>query len=117
MKIYIAGPMTGVPEFNFPAFADAAEALRHAGYKAVSPHEGVHNRDLTKPWDYYMREDIKLLMNCEGVALLPGWGKSKGARLENYIAKKLGMQVAPLKEWISRPTPLLDDYGFNFDGN
>lgn len=100
IKVYIAGPMTGLPGFNFPAFKAAAARLRMYGYDAVSPHEGAHNRDLTQPWDYYMREDIKLLVDCDGMALLPGWGKSKGAKLEKYIAKKLGMRVAPLREWL-----------------
>lgn len=100
MMLYIAGPMTGYDDFNFPAFRQAAADLRERGYTVISPHEGAHNRDLTKPWDYYMREDIRLLVECHGLALLPGWGKSKGAKLEKYIAKKLGMQVAPLREWL-----------------
>lgn len=100
IRVYIAGPMTGMPGFNFSAFKAAADQLRAHGYHAVSPHEGAHNNDLTQTWDYYLREDIKLLVDCDGVALLPGWGKSKGARLEQYIAKKLGMRVAPLREWL-----------------
>jgi hypothetical protein len=39
MRYYIAGPMSGLPQFNFPLFIAAAEALRAAGFDIVSPAE------------------------------------------------------------------------------
>jgi len=42
-SIYIAGPMSGIPEFNFPAFYDAAESWHRIGWKVFNPanKEGV----------------------------------------------------------------------------
>jgi len=91
-RIYIAGPMTGMADHNFPAFHAAAERLRRAGWEPVNPAENFDGRtDL--PRETYLRADIKLLATCEAVALLPGWEESRGAKLEYLIAWELGMPV------------------------
>lgn len=96
MRVYIAGPMTGYVDFNYPAFEAAASWLRHAGYEVVSPHE-VNPPTVTvgfdHAWDWYMRRDLVALMNVEAVVVLPGWESSKGATLETHIARALGMPV------------------------
>jgi hypothetical protein len=97
-KVYISGPMTGLPDLNFPAFHAAAAKLRAAGYEAINPAE--HEEAPGKAWADYLRKDIRLLMDCTGVALLPGWEQSKGARLERHIAIELGMTVGPLDGWL-----------------
>lgn len=91
---YVSGPMTGYPEFNFPAFAAAAAGLRDLGLKVVSPHE--IDSEHGKPWDVYLRNDIRALVDCTHVVTLPGWEGSRGAQLEVHIAQQLGMPVAPL---------------------
>jgi hypothetical protein len=91
MKIYIAGPMTGIPEFNFPAFHAAAKRLRAEGHCAINPAEV--NPDPATPWVDCMRKDIPKVLECEAIYLLPGWDKSKGALLEMHIAEALGMTV------------------------
>ena len=90
--IYLSGPMTGIPEFNFPAFTAACEALRAAGHEVVSPHELESSTG--HPWDYYLRHDlIAMLTHCNSIALLPGWYDSKGAKLEFHVALTLGFTV------------------------
>jgi hypothetical protein len=91
MKIYLAGPMTGYPDFNFPAFHAAAKKIRDEGHECVNPAEIVS--DTTTPWVDCMKRDIAGLLTCEAVATLPGWEKSKGASLEVLIAKTLGMTL------------------------
>lgn len=90
-RIYIAGPMTGLPELNFPAFAAEAARLRALGYDVVNPAE--INPDHSKTWHECMRSDIAQLVTCECICLLPGWEHSKGATLELHIAERLGMGV------------------------
>ncbi len=98
MRIYIAGPMTGIPEYNFPAFHAEAARLRSDGHDVVNPAEIV--TDTSVSWEACMRADIRELVTCEAICLLPGFENSKGARLERRIALDLGMTVmyAPQRE-------------------
>ena len=89
MKVYIAGPMTGIEDLNFPAFHAAAASLRAAGVEVVNPAE--INADQTAGWQYCLRCDIAQLVFCDAVVMLPGWESSKGATLENHVAMTLGM--------------------------
>lgn len=91
MKVYISGPMTGIPDLNFPTFNLAAAMLRKAGVEVVNPAEV--NPDSEMPWEQCMRADIKALCDCDTLAMLPGWERSKGAHLEVHIAHRLGMRV------------------------
>lgn len=91
-RIYISGPMTGMPELNFPAFNRAAAGLRSLGHEVVNPAELDALDTIELSWEDYLRRDIKLLVDCNAIALLPGWEKSRGARLEVHIADALGMK-------------------------
>ena len=90
MKVYIAGPMTGIPDYNYPAFHALAADLRSVGYEVVNPAENFGG-DQSLPWQTYLREAIRRLVDCDAVAMLPGWEDSSGATLEHSIAFALGM--------------------------
>ena len=89
-RIYVAGPMTGLPEFNFPAFNSAADKLRAEEWHVENPAEHGHIEGAD--WADYLRWDISRIATCGAIYLLPGWENSKGATLEVSIAKALGMQ-------------------------
>jgi hypothetical protein len=88
---YVAGPMSGLPDLNFPAFHAAAAQLRADGIDVVNPAE--INSNPSAGWNACMRADIAQLVTCDGVYLLPGWDKSRGARLEYRIAIALEMKI------------------------
>jgi hypothetical protein len=88
-RLYIAGPMTGIKDLNFPAFHAEAARLRALGYDVENPAE--INCDHSTSWAQCMRKDIARLVECDAVALLPGHVESRGASLERYIAQQLGM--------------------------
>lgn len=90
--IYLAGPMSGISEHNYPAFEGAVRALRAAGHHVMSPHElTAVDHDNPQPWSYYIGRDLMMLIHaCNAIALLPGWEKSKGATLELRVAEALG---------------------------
>ena len=90
-RIYIAGPMTGLPGLNFPAFHSAAAHLRSYGYVAINPAE--INPDHSMSWEDCMSKDIAELVTCSAIYLLPGWQNSKGATLEHHIAERLGLHI------------------------
>lgn len=95
-KIYIAGPMTGRPDFNYPAFHLAAEQLRAKGCTVENPAEN----DLPpgREWHEYLRNALTKMLTCDAVAVLHGWESSKGAALEVHVARALGMPVKPLAD-------------------
>ena len=96
MKIYISGPMSGLPQNNYPAFMAAEAALIAAGYEVLNPAR--NGLPATATWDEHMRVDIIMLMGADGVALLDGWDESRGAAKEVHAAHGL-MPVRPLDVW------------------
>lgn len=96
-RIYIAGPMTGLPELNFPAFNAAAAELRKRGAWVENPAEINAAGDIT--WEDAMRADIPRLMTCDSLYLLPGWQQSRGAAIEHDLAVALKMTITyPISE-------------------
>lgn len=91
IRVYVAGPMTGIQDLNFPAFHAEASRLRGLGYEVVNPAE--ISPDLSADWGACMRADIAQLVTCHAIFLLPGWENSRGATLEHHIAEALGMMV------------------------
>lgn len=99
--VYIAGPMTGLPDYNYPAFEAAAEHLREClGYDVVSPHE-LFGGDTTRPYGDYMRTGLMAMLGCDEVYMLPGWERSRGASLERKVAEACGI---PVRVGIVSPT-------------
>lgn len=101
-KIYIAGPMTGLPWYNFEAFNDAAKWLQEAGWHPLNPAEFDLRLDDFDPFsmedassvvstDFLQRamiRDVNLVMHeADAIALLPRWATSTGAIAEYALAK------------------------------
>ena len=95
MKIYISGPISHDP-LHEQAFGAAEEYLKFLGYQVINPIH-IPEKEFNGPdkdiqrWHYYMRESIKLLMDCDQIYMLEGWEDSRGARLEQKIALELAM--------------------------
>lgn len=98
MRVYISGPMTGLPESNYPAFNAAEKALRAAGHEPINPARDEGREDCTE-WLDYMRAALRDLADADAVAVLPDWRKSRGADLEVHIATQLGLDVRVLADW------------------
>jgi hypothetical protein len=84
--------MTGIENWNYPAFHAAAAHLREAGHEVMSPAENF-NGDQSLPWDTYLRTALRQVTLAEAIAVLPGWANSKGAALEVAVAAALGMAI------------------------
>lgn len=95
-RIYISGPMTGMPDLNFPAFHAEAARLSALGYDVVNPAE--INPDPGMSWHECMRRDLRALLDCDALALLEGWQKSAGAHLEMHVAHRIGMEIVIARE-------------------
>jgi len=90
-RIYIAGPMTGYEEKNFPAFYEAEEKLLSLGWIPVNPCRNECSSSVN--WEDFMKPDLVDMIFCNAVFCLPGWEESKGAKLEVYLAEQLSIPV------------------------
>lgn len=107
-KIYLSGPMTGYPDFNYPEFHKNAELIRSYGYEVFNPAECFEgNQNLPK--EVYMREDIKAVLDCQMVVTLPNWQQSSGALLEVEVARACGIDVIDLQEFLILETTEKDE--------
>jgi hypothetical protein len=97
--------MTGLPDWNYPAFFEAAAELAEYGFDVMNPasHNGESLEEALRlvgspenpnhPWSFYMRRDIERLAHADLVCLLPRWQHSKGARIEVQVARSLGIPL------------------------
>lgn len=116
-RVYVAGPMTGIPFHNIPAFNAMTADLRAAGFDVVSPVEldGAEVEALymadptgigplgpgTETWGDFLARDVKQLVDdgIEAIVVLDGWERSKGARLETFVGSLVGLPVYTWGEW------------------
>lgn len=91
--------MTGLPEFNFPAFHAATADLRARGFEVWSPAERDESEGFDPKTDkaqtlaHYMQFDLPAVCRSDAVVLLPGWRSSTGAKLEVHVAQVCGIPV------------------------
>jgi hypothetical protein len=113
MRVYIAGPMRGIPLYNFPAFDEAALALVAKGHVPVSPADMDGDNSIdpsTYPPDHdwscvpedtdmadFILRDLAALQTCDAILLLPGWKQSVGATAEYHVARWLGLPILCLE--------------------
>lgn len=121
-RIYLAGPMRGLPNFNFPRFHAVAKALRMDGHDVFSPAEKDNERHGTdisagnttgdekiaaQQHGFNLRDALAMDLDyiCKQattIALLPGWEKSTGAQAEWRTALALGLEIVYLHEEVVR---------------
>lgn len=120
MRIYVAGPMRGIPEFNFPAFAEGSAQLRALGHEVFSPAERdiqKHGKDVSASatgdladiahTGFSLRDALGadtawICEKADAVALLPGWENSSGAKAEAALGKALGIRVDLIETFIGK---------------
>lgn len=105
--IMVSGPMTGIPDMNYPAFNKVTSRLRTAGFAVENPAEN-HAPSNAPTWADWMRLSLAQMMRCDAVVMLPGWWRSKGARIEWLMAKLLCIAVFYPSE-IDALASMLDD--------
>lgn len=94
--LYLAGPMTGWPDNNCPAFNAAAREFESLGFEVINPAD----LDQDLPYEQLIRRGLQDMRRAQGVALLPGWPTSKGARGERAVALEWGLPVYAAHIWL-----------------
>lgn len=101
MKVYLAGPMSGYDDYNFPAFFSAAKQLREEGHTVFCPAEEDLKEwktleEVRKHANYRdcLRKDLNYLLDhAEMVAVLPKWETSRGVKIELALADVLQLPI------------------------
>lgn len=106
-KYYLSGPMTGLPESNYPEFDEAARVLREKGYRVENPAENFRELQAEAranlPWSKFMARAIVQMIDCNNIVLLPGWSTSRGARYEFGLAVDCGHRVYYYRKGLKNP--------------
>lgn len=95
-RMYVSGPVTGIPELNKPQFMEAELFVRSLGFQVwnpqhiPSPEVPLEGDDL---WKWYMHFCVRAIPLCDSMLMLPDWQNSKGAVWEHRIAKMLGLEI------------------------
>jgi len=87
--VYISGPMSDLPDHNRPAFWMAEMAINSLGVGTLSPAHWPANL----PYEYYMRQDFRLLLEADVIFVLTGWKLSRGAKIEMEMASAMGLPI------------------------
>jgi len=116
LHVYLAGPMTGIAEFNFPAFDAAAAKLRDLGYVVFNPADNDRYKHGFDPTGMTGHEDLTGILDrrevladdlawicaeADVVAPLPEWKWSAGARAEVAVARALNIPVVSARGLIA----------------
>lgn len=118
LTIYLAGPMSGIDQFNFPAFHSASKDLRKRGFTVISPaeHDESIGFDPTKNslecFDLHdaMRWDINSILSADAVVVLPGWRSSTGVNIETTVARAIGISILDYPTLLEvRDEPVTDE--------
>jgi hypothetical protein len=96
LRYYLSGAITRQPDFK-AYFKQYEDELRHWGITDIF-NPAVVDLPRDAKWETYMRYDLKILMDCDVLALLPNWKKSRGAKLEVHVAKALGIRVVKIHD-------------------
>ena len=116
-KVFISGPMSGIKDFNKPAFDQAEKELTEAGYSVFNPARMQLDTDV---WTHenIMSIDLAALDKCDYIYMLPKWYYSKGAIQEYHYANAIGVELlgtsdmkSPMKESKPKQRIEIECYG------
>lgn len=112
--VYLCGPMTGLPDWNYPAFNEAEDSLNAVGWDVINPAKNFDGRT-DKERKVYMRKAMSQVSKADALAVLQDWYKSPGARLEVAMAKECGIPVYEM-ECMLDPHFMDDDCAISTSG-
>jgi len=98
MVIYISGPMTGIKDFNYPAFFEAEDQLKKCGHVVINPARNPHGLK----YENYMDISLAQIRACEALCRLPDDEYSKGAICERSYAISLSKKIYCIEEFLNK---------------
>lgn len=97
-KLYISAPISGgEPEERRKFFAGVAREAAERGWQPINPMDNGLGAET--PWGQHMRKDIQMMLECDAIILMSGWQFSRGCRLEEIVAREIGLEVIEHEKW------------------
>lgn len=96
--------MSGIEEYNYPAFNAAAKRLRSLGYTVFNPAE-TFGGDASLRKEQYLAIDYPAVQVCDTVVMLPSWERSQGAKAERAVAESFGIPIREYREVVNATQP------------
>lgn len=108
-RVFISGPMTGLPDWNRAEFERAERELYDLGAESVfnPAHLAPQGDEPAMAHSLYMAKTLSVLTRLswsaypnmpwfDCIVLLDGWWNSEGAKVEHAVAEAIGLDVV---EW------------------
>lgn len=107
-KIYISLPIAFQEDTVFKRNEEAKEYVKKnfPDYEFISPidenkidSEALKNHLEIEKMAYYMGKDVERVILCDAILMCPGWDweKSRGCRVEKYVAEIYGKEIFYMK--------------------
>jgi len=98
-KLFISGPMTGIPHYNVENFNRYAEMARKLGYRVVNPVEMARRIGIKKVlsdkkvFKKLIEAELEAIKDCDAILMLDWWQNSPGAKKELRVALGVRLDV------------------------
>lgn len=92
-KVYISSKMTGLKDFNYPAFYKKAVELRNMGFEVLNPAEIGDKYGKAMPVSFYRHKNLAMLLQADILFVFGDVSESKGVEFEKLIARELGLPI------------------------
>ena len=92
-KVYISSKMTGLPNYNYPAFYKKAMELRNMGFEVLNPAEIGDKYGTHLTTSFYRRKNLEMLLQADILFIFGDVENSKGVEFEKLIARDLSLPI------------------------
>lgn len=92
-KCYNAGKISGLSTLGAAAKFAKFDKIIKEQLDMIPINPMVHGLSWSKPWLFHIVYDLLLLLHCDTVLFQPDWVDSRGARIENFVARLFMKEV------------------------
>lgn len=92
MRVYISGAISGTDDY-IDRFQKIEDSLSKQGMSVINPAKLNESLPDDLSYEDYMQIDFVMIDLCDGIYMMDGWQKSRGANREFGYALAKGMKI------------------------